>query len=357
MSQHLPFIAIDAMGGDHGPSEALAGLQLALQENPQLCPARVYGTEQALASLMEAISFPAGKVTHHFASQIVEMSDKPLQAYRSKKDSSMAQAINAVHSGEAGAVVSSGNTGCLMANGTLRLKTMSGIARPALASVIPNRNSHFILIDAGANPQSTPENLLDNAILGSHFCRTALGIEKPRVGLLTIGTEEGKGNDLTTTAHRMIREAGKGIHYHGLIEGFQVFEDEIDVVVCDGFVGNILLKSCEGLYGMLKDFLKKELTANPLRATGAFLAQGAFKAMKTQFNPDRYGGAPLLGLRGNILKAHGSSSRHAWKSAILTASNMVQKKMIEGIRQDLEQIKSGMEVEGIQAPEEKAGNA
>jgi glycerol-3-phosphate acyltransferase PlsX len=201
---------------------------------------------------------------------------------------------------------------------------MEGIARPALAAICPRQGGHFVLIDAGANPEAKPEHLVHNAILGSHYCRVMLGIKAPRVGLMTIGTEEGKGNALITETNELLKRVDGIIHYAGPIEGFHVFAEHVDVVVCDGFVGNIMLKSWESLVRFFSTMLKEELQANPMRATGALLSKGAFNALKERVNPERYGGAPLLGLNGNILKAHGSSTRRAIKSAILAAHDMVR---------------------------------
>ena len=222
-----------------------------------------------------------------------------------------------------------------MAAGTLRLRTMEGIARPALAAVVPREGGHFILIDAGANPEAKPEHLVHNAILGSHYCRVMLGVESPRVGLMTIGTEDGKGNALITETNELLRRIGDLINYAGPIEGFHVFAEHVDVVVCDGFVGNIMIKSWESLVRFFSAMLKQELQANPMRATGALLSKGAFNALKERINPERYGGAPLLGLNGNIFKAHGSSNRRAIRSAILAANEMVKAGLNRHIEADI----------------------
>jgi glycerol-3-phosphate acyltransferase PlsX len=269
------------------------------------------------------------------ASEVVTMDDKPLMALKKKKDSSMVRAIELVKNGDASVLVSCGNTGALMAGGTLRLRMMEGVNRPALAAVIPRQGGHFILIDAGANPEAKPEHLVHNAILGSHYCRVMLGIAAPRVGLMTIGTEDGKGNALITETNEQLRRIGDIINYVGPIEGFQVFTDHVDVVVCDGFVGNIMLKSWESLVKFFSGMLREELQANPLRAAGAVLAKGAFTALKERINPERYGGAPLLGVRGNILKAHGSSNARAISSAIHAARAIIKADMNLCIEADI----------------------
>jgi phosphate acyltransferase len=332
-------IAVDAMGGDLGPAEVVAAVQLALQKVPRLKNVILVGDEAQLKPEVDRLGLGKNRaVTIHHASEVISMDDKPLQAIKRKKDSSMVRAIELVKEGRAKVLLSCGNTGSLMAGGTIKLRTLEGVDRPALASVIPNQKGHFILIDAGANPEARPEHLVHNAILGSIYCRIALGIDFPRVGLLTIGTEEGKGNELTHQTHDLLKRTKSLINYCGPIEGFHVFDNQVDVVVCDGFVGNILLKTCESLFHTLKDYLKFELTRTPIRKLGALLAMGAFKEMKAQLNPDSYGGAPLLGLRGNILKAHGSSNRIAIMNAIRIGTEMVAHHMNDHIIEDVAKV-------------------
>ncbi len=329
-------IAVDAMGGDLGPAEVVAGVKLALDQYPALNAITLVGDEALLRPLMaEAGLKDNPRVALHHASQVITMEDKPLNALKKKKDASMVRAIELVKGGEARVVVSCGNTGALMAGGILRLRTMEGVSRPALAAICPRKSGHFVLIDAGANPEAKPEHLVHNAILGSHYCRVMLGVARPRVGLLTIGTEEGKGNALITETNELLRRMGDLINYKGPIEGFQVFEEHVDVVVCDGFVGNILIKSWESLVNFFKTMLKEELGANALRATGALLSKGAFTAFKERVNPERYGGAPLLGLNGHILKAHGSSNCRAIKHAIHAANEMIKADINQHIEADI----------------------
>ena len=318
-------IAVDAMGGDLGPAEVVAAVRLALDEFPGLNPITLVGDQAQLEPLVAQAGL-AGHATVRIlhASEVVSMEDKPLAALRRKKDSSMLRAVELVKSGEASAAVSCGNTGCLVAAGIVRLRTLAGIDRAALAPVIPRAHGHFILIDAGANPAAEAVHLVHNAILGTHYCRLELGVARPRVGLLTIGTEEGKGNTLIAETHELLKQLGDLINYRGPVEGFQVFTDEIDVLVCDGFVGNICLKSWESLAKFFKAEMKTFLTANPLRQLGAALSQGAFRQLKGRIEPERYGGAPLLGLRGNLIKAHGSANRQALKNALHDASEMIK---------------------------------
>ena len=328
-------IAVDAMGGDLGPAEVVAAVKLALNQ-ASLNPITLVGDQAILTPLVSQAGLARNsRLSIYHASEVITMDDKPLPALKRKKDSSMVRAIELVKNHEAGVVVSCGNTGALMAGGTLRLRPMEGIARPALAAICPREGGHFVLIDAGANPEAKPEHLVHNAILGSHFCRVMLGVQRPRVGLMTIGTEEGKGNALITETNELLRRVGDLINYAGPIEGFHVFAEHVDVVVCDGFVGNIMLKSWESLVKFFSSMLKEELQANAMRATGALLSKGAFNALKERINPERYGGAPLLGLNGNILKAHGSSNRRAIKSAITAANEIVKADMNQHIEADI----------------------
>lgn len=329
-------IAVDAMGGDLGPAEVVAAVRLALHQYQSLNPITLVGDEAVLRPLLAEHGLQrSSRLALHHASEVITMDDKPLNALKRKKDSSMVRAIELVKNREAGVVVSCGNTGALMAGGTIRLRTMEGIARPALAAICPREGGHFVLIDAGANPEAKPEHLVHNAILGSHYCRVMLGVKTPRVGLMTIGTEEGKGNALITETNELLRRVGEIINYAGPIEGFHVFTEHVDVVVCDGFVGNIMLKSWESLVKFFNAMLKEELKANPMRYTGALLSKGAFNALKERINPERYGGAPLLGLNGNVLKAHGSSNRRAIKSAIHAANEMVKADMNQLMETDI----------------------
>ena len=314
------------MGGDRGPAEVVAAVAQALAQYKSLPPVTLVGDQALLEGFCASAGLhPDGtRLSILHASEVIDMADKPLQGWKRKRDASMVRTIELVKSGMAAVAISCGNTGALMAGSTLTLGRMPGVDRPALTAIMPHGRGHFVMVDVGANPEAEPEHLVHQAVLGSDFCETVLGIAKPRVALLTIGTEEGKGNALTNGAHQKLKELGGLINYVGLMEGFQVFTNEVDVVVCDGFTGNVVLKTCESLFHRLKDFLKEEFTATPVRKAGAFLAKGAFDAMKSAFNPDRFGGAPLLGLRGMVLKAHGSSNRHAIASALRTAAVIIE---------------------------------
>jgi glycerol-3-phosphate acyltransferase PlsX len=223
-----------------------------------------------------------------------------------------------------------------MAGGTIKIRPLPGVDRPAIGSIIPSNNCNFVLIDAGANPEPKPIHLVHNAIMGSIYAKIVLNIPNPRVGLLTIGTEEGKGTELVQQSHQMLKQLGNVINYTGPVEGFQLFANQVDVVVCDGFVGNILLKTAESLFEMIKTVLKEELNATPIRKIGALMSKGAFTGMKKRLNPVEFAGAPFLGLKGNVLKAHGSSDRHYIKGAIGMARRVVQFEMLSEIEKSIE---------------------
>lgn len=330
-------IAVDAMGGDMGPEEVVHALRMAFDEVESIGRIMLVGDQAVLKPLLEQNGLAnEGRLTIHHASEVIDMEDKPVHALKTKRDSSMVKALELVKTGTAQGMLSCGNTGALMSGGTLIVRRMAGIRRPALCSVIPNRHRHFILIDAGANPDATAEDLVQNAILGSNYARVALYQAQPRVGLLTIGTEEGKGSEKIHETHRMLKAVNGIINYTGPVEGFQLFGNKVDVVVCDGFTGNILIKGLESCYKMLSGFLKEELLKTPTRKAGAFLSRGAYQTLKKKLSPEKFGGAPLLGLKGLVMKAHGSSNRVAIMCALRLAIETLQKDMVKQTLSDIE---------------------
>ncbi len=314
-------IAVDAMGAENGTAEVVRAVQLALTEIPDLGQIVLVGKARLLTTLLRKVGLDKDqRITIFPATEVITMEDKPVEAMKRKKDASMLRAIELVRSGECGAMVSCGNTGALMAAGTVRLRQLPGVERPSLAPTMPSPEQHFVLLDAGANHSAKPIHLVHQAVLGSNYARVILGVKKPRVGLLSIGTEESKGNELILETNRLLKLCGGLINYHGPIEGFDVFSNEVDVIVTDGFTGNVVLKTCEGLFKTLKAYLKSEIMKNPVRVAGGLLSKGAFTDIKKRLDPDRYGGAPLLGLNGMVIKAHGSSNHTAIMNAIRTAS-------------------------------------
>lgn len=327
------------MGADLGVQEMVAGAAEAIKKGEALDGVVIVGDEAQIQEALKGAGLANdSRVQIFHASQVVEMSDKPLQAIRQKKDASLVRTVELVRDGTCQAGISCGNTGALMAAGQLRLRTLDGVDRAALATVWPSENGHFLLLDAGANPMAKPEHLVHYALMGNAYARDALSIEKPRIGLLSIGTEEGKGTELTSRTHELLKflaAQDDRLNYVGLIEGFHLFNGEVDVVVTDGFTGNVVLKSSEALYKMINRVLKQEAKAQPLTAIGGLLLKPAISRMKHRLSPERYGGAPLLGLRGTVLKAHGSSSREAIANAIRIAAQVVERKLISHVHNDV----------------------
>lgn len=331
-------LAVDTMGSDSGPVEFIRGLSYVRETFGFDCEWILCGDGPLLKDLLKAHKprIDPSNIHIHPTTQVIDMDDKPIQALRKKKDSSMVQAIELLRDRKVDAVVSCGNTGALMAGGALRIRPLQGVDRPALGIVIPTGKKPCVLIDVGANPESTVLNLVHNAVLGSNYAKAALKCERPSVGLLTIGTEESKGNSLISETHKSLQNIDNHvINYTGLVEGFQIFDGDVNVIVCDGFIGNIVLKSSEAVFSLVGRTIKEELLKNPKRILGAALVKSAFRDMKARLSPDRYAGAPLLGIQGNILKSHGSSNYIAIANALRIARETVMSKMIDSIGADI----------------------
>ena len=284
------------------------------------------------------------------------MDDKPAAAVRKKKDCSISRAVELVQEDKADAVVSPGNTGGIFAAATFKLGRIAGVDRGGIATVLPTPERAFVLLDSGANIESKPLNLAQYAIMGSIYSREVLGCKNPRVGVLSIGTEPSKGNELTLEAFKLCRQLD--INFIGNIEGHGLFKDTVDVVVCDGFVGNIVLKTCESLAMGIFSMLKSELTANPRRQLGALLAQNAFRNVKKRLDPEAYGGAPLLGFNGVVMKAHGSARERAIANAIRVTCDMLQHRVHTTIAEQIaranERLAAFVPVASVQVGESQA---
>jgi glycerol-3-phosphate acyltransferase PlsX len=316
-------IALDAMGHDDGPADLLAGAALALREFPEITRLILTGDTPQLEAGLKAIGCADSRIEIVHTTQIVEMHDSGIDAVRKKKDSSVSRAVDLVKEGAADAIVSAGNTGAAVAACTIKLRMLPGIERPAIAATMPTENGgHFLLCDAGANPDPTPEQLEDNAIMALAYSRHVLGLPSPTAGLLSNGTEEFKGNELTLAAHALIKACG--VKFHGNVEGHDLFAGTVDVVVADGFTGNIVLKSCESLAKSMFRMLKRELMSTAIRKAGALLCKPAFRAVHAVTNADEYGGMPLLGVNGVCIIAHGGSSPVAVKNAIRMAVQAIR---------------------------------
>jgi glycerol-3-phosphate acyltransferase PlsX len=322
-------IALDAMGGDHAPEEIVKGALLAANE--YLVDVILVGQEERVRKEL------GGSVPAHIeivdAREVVEMDDNALAPIRKKRNSSVRVCANLVKEGRADAMVSAGHTGAAMTSAYMVLGTIEGVSRPALAAIVPNANDHTVLLDVGANVDSKPAYLREFAVMGHFYAQMLLGIEAPRVGLLSIGEEEGKGNELTKETFRVMKETG--VNFIGNAEGRDIFNGNFDVVVCDGFVGNVVLKASESLGEMVKNGLKREMKKNIIRKSGAFLSKGALKALMDRMDYTEYGGAPLLGVKGGCIVCHGRSNAKAIKNAIRVARTFAVNRIDQKIQEKI----------------------
>jgi glycerol-3-phosphate acyltransferase PlsX len=326
-------IAVDVMGGDHGCGVVIEGAKRALQNDKRITALYLVGNKAAIHAALPKRGFRDHRVRVVHASEVLTMEDKPAAAVRRKKDCSIARAVELVHDGKADAVVSLGNTGGIFAASTFKLGRIPGVDRGALAAVMPRPDGEFVLLDAGANIECKPMNLAQYAVMGSIYSREVLGRKNPRVAIMSIGTEDSKGNELTLESFRLCKLLN--LNFIGNVEGNDLFKDRVDVVVCDGFVGNIVLKSCEGLAAAIFTMLKGELASNLQRQLGALLVQNAFRTIKRRMDPEVYGGAPLLGFNGAVLKTHGSGRERAVSNAIGATTRHLHQRVNDLIEREI----------------------
>ena len=310
-------IALDGMGGDAGPDMVVPAALRVLQDSDESLRVILVGQEDVLSAKLDALearNHPRIVIRH--ASQLVNMDEPPAQALRVKKDSSMRVAINLVKQGEADACVSAGNTGALMATSRFVLRTLSGIDRPAICTTLPTVRGHTRMLDLGANVDSKAEHLLEFAVMGSVLAEVN-GVEHPKVGLLNIGEEDIKGNEQVKEAARLL--AASDLNYIGFVEGDGIYLDDVDVVVCDGFVGNVALKSSEGVAKLIRHYMTQEFKRNMATRLAGLIALPVLSAFRRRIDPRRYNGASLLGLRGTVVKSHGGADALAFAHAIRVA--------------------------------------
>jgi glycerol-3-phosphate acyltransferase PlsX len=321
-------LAIDCMGGDHGPSVTVPAA-LRFVEAHEASVVLIGQTDRISAALKGRGARFGSRLRVRHATQLVEMDESPANAVKRKKDSSMRVALDLVRSGDAQAAVSAGNTGALMATAHFVLRTLDGIDRPALVSLLPTMRGYTYMLDLGASPDCRPEHLLQFALMGSILVAAVEHRDRPTVGLLNIGAEAIKGNQIVKQAGELLRASE--LNFVGNVEGDGVFRGEVDVVVCDGFVGNVALKTAEGIARMLGSFLREEFTRNPARKLAATLAWPALAAFRRRVDPGQYNGATLLGLRGVVVKSHGSADAHGFLKAIERAYEEVRGDVLERI--------------------------
>lgn len=323
-------IAVDAMGGDHAPKEIVEGVFQAVEDFKDV-EFLLYGDEVKMAPYLK--QHERVKVIH--CSEVIEGTDEPVRAVRRKKDASMVRMAQAVADGEADACVSAGNTGALMAAGLFIVHRIDGIDRPALATTLPTLDgAGFDMLDLGANADAKPENILQYAIMGSIYAKQVRGIEQPTVGLLNIGTEDKKGNDLTKQAFKLLKEQND-INFIGNVEARELLNHVADVVVTDGFTGNMVLKTIEGVAGNIFAMLKEEFLSSTKTKVAAMMMKNNLKNLKTKMDYSEYGGAPLFGLKAPVIKAHGSSKAQAIYSAIRQTHIMVEHRVCQTIDQTI----------------------
>ncbi len=324
-------VAVDAMGGDHAPREIVAGAVRAARELG--IEVLLVGPTSLLEEELRALD--AGGLPMHIeeAPEVIEMAEAPAMALRRKRRASVVIAVELVRRGVADAMVSAGNTGAAMASALLTLGRIEGIDRPAIAAVLPTLRGRAIMLDVGANVDCRPKHLVQFAVMGSVYASRVLGITSPRVAVLSNGTEETKGNELVIRAAELIRQTG--LHFTGNVEGREFFDGVADVVVCDGFVGNVVLKFGEGLALGIFDLLREELSRGLLVRLGVALARPRLRALARRMDHTEYGGAPLLGVNGICIIGHGSSKAKAIRNAVALAAESVRARMVESIRADI----------------------
>jgi phosphate acyltransferase len=325
----MTILAVDCMGGDHGPRVTLAACRRFLQAQP--------GAQLLLVGMQDSLgSFDHPRARVVPAAEVVAMDDAVEVALRKKRDSSMRVAIQQVKDGHAQAAVSAGNTGALMALARYLLKTLEGIDRPAIAYPMPNaKGGATTVLDLGANVDCTEQHLLQFAVMGSALVSALTHVEAPSVGLLNIGEEAIKGSEMIKKAGELLRSAAASgdLNFYGNVEGNDIFKGTTDIVVCDGFVGNVALKTSEGLASMIAGFLREEFSRNPVTKLAALVAYPVLAAFKRRVDYRRYNGAALLGLRGLVFKSHGSADAFAFEQALVRAYDAARNNLLDGVRQ------------------------
>ncbi len=321
-------IALDAMGGDYAPDVTVEGAIEAVSEYD--VEVVLVGDKDRLSEVLREKRYPANRISIFHASEVAGMDESPVAVLRKKKDSSIRKAVELVKTGKADAAVSAGHSGVAMAMALFLLGKVPGVDRPAIAAIMPSLTGHFVLLDAGANVDCKPENLLEFAHMGNAYYKAIFNEPVPKVALLSIGEEDTKGNELTKEAFKLLK-GSKGFNFTGNIEGKDVFAGHADVIVCDGFVGNIVLKTSEGLAETIIKMLKREIANVATGKLGYLMIKPAIRNFKKRTDYDEYGGAPLLGINGTCIISHGRSSARALKNAIRVASEMARQRVHENI--------------------------
>lgn len=338
-------IAVDAMGGDFAPQAIVEGALLAVKECKDIDCLYLVGDEKAIQAEIDRCGGNPGRTEIRHASEVIGMNESPATAVRRKKDSSINRAMDLVKTREADAVFAAGSTGAAVASATLKLRTLEGVRRSGIAVAMPTpAGKPVVLIDGGATTDCTPEILMQFAIMGAAYSHRVLGRAEPQVGLMSVGTEEAKGNALSKETFDLLHRAP--VHFIGNVESHDLFEGKVDVVVCDGFTGNVILKTSESVAHAIGTWLKRELTRNPIRLLGSLLLIGGLRTLKKTTSTKTYGGAPLLGVNGICIIGHGNSDKIAAKNGILQAVQAVKHRVNEAILDGVSQCADQTAQEG-----------
>ncbi|ADL12539.1 phosphate acyltransferase PlsX [Acetohalobium arabaticum] len=324
-------IAVDVMGGDYAPDEIIKGAVESISEIEGKI--LLVGPEDVIEEKLKDYNYNLNRLEIIDAPDVIEMDETPAKAVRQKTDSSIAVGVRLVRSGKADALVSAGSTGAVMAGSLLKLGRIKGVKRPAIATVMPALEGETLVLDVGANVDSTPENMVQYALMGNIYAEQILHKSKPKVGLLSIGEEAKKGNELTKETYQLLKELD--INFIGNVEGRDIFTTDCDVVVCDGFVGNTILKTAEGLSKTVFEMMKEELEASLIAKLGSWFMKSSLKRLKKKMDYAEYGGAPLLGVNGVVIIGHGSSKNKAVKNAINVACESVERQVLDQIKENI----------------------
>ncbi len=344
------------MGGDAAPAMTVEGVDLALEMLPNV-RILLFGDEAQIEPLLaKASNRVASRVEFRHTPDAVASDDKPSVALRSGRNSSMRLAINAVGDGEASGVISAGNTGALMAMAKFVMKTLPGVDRPAIATFFPTMQRDSVMLDLGANIECDTENLVQFAVMGEVFARKVLGLEQPTIGLLNVGAEDLKGNQAVKGASQILQQTHLPIRFHGFVEGDDIGAGTVDVIVTDGFTGNIALKTAEGTVKMFGHFLREALKSTAMSQLGAMLAKPALNTFKQKVDPRRYNGAMFLGLNGICVKSHGGTDAFGFANAIKVAADLIDKKVNEDIKKDFVELQAEQEDAATIETDAKAAN-
>ncbi|MGI5849144.1 MAG: phosphate acyltransferase PlsX [Christensenellales bacterium] len=328
-------VIVDAMGGDNAPHAIVEGCVLALEEMPFL-EITLTGKKDVISNELQKYNYDKQRINIVAAAEVIDMAEPPVAAIRTKTDSSLVKGLRLLREGEGNVFVTAGSTGAAIAGATLIVRRPKGVKRPALAPLLPTAKGRALLIDCGANAECRPSYLAQFALMGSIYMQKVEGVKSPRVGLVSNGAEEEKGNELTKEAFKLIRQMP--VNFVGNAEGRDLVSGDYDVIVCDGFTGNVVLKFMEGVAGVLMGMLKNELNSSMRTKIGAALAMPAFKNLKKSMDYTEYGGALLLGVNGGVVKAHGSSNAKAIKSTLRQAAGLIDGDVVNVIKEEIAKI-------------------